>query len=129
MQARIPRLSFSVESQIADAAVPPLMLISLVENAIKHGIEPKVGAAHIAVKVSVIETQETQETPEPRMLEMRVEDDGVGFGGHNSGSGIGLANIHQRLAAMYGERASLLLKARPEGGVAAIITIPLEQYK
>jgi sensor histidine kinase YesM len=51
MQARIPRLSFSVESQIADAAVPPLMLISLVENAIKHGIEPKVGAAHIAVTV------------------------------------------------------------------------------
>ena len=123
MQARIPRLSFSVESQIADAAVPPLMLISLVENAIKHGIEPKVGAAHIAVKVSVIETQE------PPMLEMRVEDDGVGFGGNNSGSGIGLANIHQRLAAMYGARASLLLKARAEGGVAAIITIPLEQYK
>jgi LytS/YehU family sensor histidine kinase len=61
------------------------------------------------------------------MLEMRVEDDGVGFGGHNSGSGIGLANIHQRLAAMYGDRASLLLKARPEGGVAAIITIPLEK--
>jgi LytS/YehU family sensor histidine kinase len=82
MQARIPRLSFSVESQIADAAVPPLMLISLVENAIKHGIEPKVGAAHIAVTVRVIETQETQETqetPEPRMLEMRVEDDGVGL--------------------------------------------------
>lgn len=127
MQARIPRLSFSVESQIVDAAVPPLMLISLVENAIKHGIEPKVGAAHIAVTVRVIETQETQETPEPPMLEMRVEDDGVGFGGHNSGSGIGLANIHQRLAAMYGERASLLLKARPEGGVAAIITIPLEK--
>lgn len=123
MQARIPRLNFSVESQIADAAVPPLMLISLVENAIKHGIEPKVGAAHIAVKVSVIETQESP------MLEMRVEDDGVGFGGNNSGSGIGLANIHQRLAAMYGERASLLLKARAEGGVAAIITIPLEQYK
>lgn len=121
MQARIPRLSFSVESQIADAAVPPLMLISLVENAIKHGIEPKVGAAHIAVKVSVIAIQEQP------MLEMRVEDDGVGFGGHNSGSGIGLANIHQRLAAMYGDRASLLLKARPEGGVAAIITIPLEK--
>jgi LytS/YehU family sensor histidine kinase len=54
MQARIPRLSFGVESQIADAAVPPLMLISLVENAIKHGIEPKVGAAHIAVTVRVI---------------------------------------------------------------------------
>ncbi len=48
MQARIPRLSFSVDSEIADAAVPPLMLISLVENAIKHGVEPKVGKVHIS---------------------------------------------------------------------------------
>ena len=123
MQARIPRLSFSVESQIADAAVPPLMLISLVENAIKHGIEPKVGAAHIVVTVSVTGTEEQP------MLEMRVEDNGVGFGGSSSGSGIGLSNIHERLMTMYGDRASLLLKARAEGGVAAIITIPLEQYK
>jgi len=123
MQARIPRLSFSVESQIADAAVPPLMLISLVENAIKHGIEPKVGAAHIVVTVSVTGTEEQP------MLEMRVEDNGVGFGGSSSGSGIGLSNIHERLMTMYGDRASLLLKARAEGGIAAIITIPLEQYK
>ena len=43
MQARIPRLSFTVESDIDDAALPPLMLISMVENAIKHGVEPKIG--------------------------------------------------------------------------------------
>ena len=56
---------------------------------------------------------------------MKVEDDGVGFGGATSGSGIGLANVRDRLESMYGKRASLVLKARPEGGVAAIITLPL----
>ncbi|WP_230418797.1 sensor histidine kinase [Undibacterium griseum] len=120
MQARIPRLSFSVESDLDDAAVPPLMLISLVENAVKHGVEPKVGAAHIRITA-----RRSVEQGAP-VLELRVEDDGVGFGGSSSGSGIGLANIHERLASMYGNRAALVLKARPAGGVAAIITLPLE---
>ncbi|MFZ6676170.1 sensor histidine kinase [Undibacterium sp. Xuan67W] len=119
MQARIPRLSFSVESDVSDAALPPLMLISLVENAIKHGIEPKIGPAHIAVTArSIVQQGEA-------MLELVVADDGVGFGGSTSGSGIGLANIHERLSAMYGKRAELVLKARPDGGVAAIIRLPL----
>lgn len=121
MRARIPRLSFEVSSNIEEAAIPPLMLISLVENAIKHGVEPKVGAAHI--RVSAVAT--VGEAGQPR-LELSVEDDGVGFGGSSSGSGIGLSNIHARLASMYGEQAGLLLKSRPEGGVIATIWLPLE---
>lgn len=119
MQARIPRLTFSVESELKDAAFPPLLLITLVENAIKHGIEPKIGAAHIAVTVRYFDEGDEEK------LEVKVEDDGVGFGGATSGSGIGLANVRDRLESMYGKRASLVLKARAEGGVAAIITLPL----
>ncbi len=119
MQARIPRLTFSVESELKDAAFPPLLLITLVENAIKHGIEPKIGAAHIAVTARYFDEGDEEK------LEVKVEDDGVGFGGATSGSGIGLANVRDRLESMYGKRASLVLKARPEGGVAAIITLPL----
>lgn len=119
MQARIPRLTFSVESELKDAAFPPLLLITLVENAIKHGIEPKIGAAHIAVTARYFDEGDEEK------LEVKVEDDGVGFGGATSGSGIGLANVRDRLESMYGKRASLVLKARAEGGVAAIITLPL----
>ncbi len=120
MHARIPRLSYSVDSEVSDAALPPLMLISLVENAVKHGVEPKIGPVHIAVHARRVEQDGAA------MLELTVEDDGVGFAGSSTGSGIGLANIHERLTSMYGERASLILKARAEGGVAATILLPLE---
>ncbi len=119
MQARIPRLSFSIESEVKDAVFPPLMLISLVENAIKHGIEPKIGPAKITITARYFDAEDEEK------LEVCVADDGVGFGGTTSGSGIGLANIRERLESMYGARASLTLKARPEGGVAAIIVLPL----
>jgi anti-sigma regulatory factor (Ser/Thr protein kinase) len=119
MQARIPRLSFDVESELKDAAFPPLLLISLVENAIKHGVEPKIGPVHISVHARYFEEDNEEK------LEVTVADNGVGFGGSTSGSGIGLANIRERLEATYGNRASLTLKARPDGGVAAIIKMPL----
>lgn len=119
MQARIPRLSFSVEAEVADAALPPLMLISLVENAVKHGVEPKIGPAHISVSARRLQQDGHN------LLELCVADNGVGFGGATSGSGIGLANIRARLEAMYGSVASLQLKARAEGGVAASIVLPL----
>lgn len=119
MQARIPRLTYSVESELKDAAFPPLLLISLVENAIKHGVEPKIGPAHVSVSARYFDQDDEEK------LEVAVSDNGVGFGGTTSGSGIGLANIRERLESMYGTRASLVLKARPEGGVTASIVIPL----
>jgi signal transduction histidine kinase len=119
MQARIPRLTYSVESELKDAAFPPLLLISLVENAIKHGIEPKIGPAYVAVNARYFDQGDEE------MLEVSVTDNGVGFGGTTSGSGIGLANIRERLESMFGNRASLTLKARPEGGVVASIIVPL----
>jgi len=118
MQARIPRLSFQIDSEVEDAALPPLMLISLVENAIKHGIEPKIGAAFISVKTQLLEVEDGQ------VLQITVLDNGVGFGGTTSGSGLGLANIRERLESTYGNKAKLTLKAVAEGGVAAMITIP-----
>jgi signal transduction histidine kinase len=55
-----------------------------------------------------------------------VADDGIGFGGATAGSGLGLTNIRERLRQLYGERATLVLKSRPEGGVAACLALPLE---
>ena len=120
MHERIPRLQFSVETEpgLEDASVPPLMLISLVENAVKHGVEPKIGPARIDVRARRGQADEA-------LLEVCVSDDGVGFGDAASGDGIGLANIQERLRSYYGQRASLTLKALPDGGVAAILRLPL----
>jgi len=123
MQARIGRLSFAVQADdgLERAAIPPLLLISLVENAIKHGIEPKIGPARVTVHARLAAGNASR-------LELIVSDDGVGFGGTTSGSGIGLANIRERLEALYGDQAGLTLKAIATGGVAAIIHLPLSQF-
>ncbi len=120
MAARMPRLRFEVAAAPAllQLHCPPLMLISLAENAVKHGVEPKIGAAHIQVSATVLDDGR---------LAITVADNGIGFGTSTAGSGIGLANIRERLQQLYGDRAALALKARPEGGVAATLTLPLEQ--
>ncbi|MBL8345652.1 MAG: histidine kinase [Rubrivivax sp.] len=120
MRARMPRLDFAIDlpAGLAARSFPPLMLISLAENAVKHGVEPKIGPARIDVSA--------RRTDDGR-LQVTVADDGAGFGSGiagSAGTGLGLANIRERLAQMYGERASLELRARPEGGVAASLTLP-----
>jgi sensor histidine kinase YesM len=119
MAARMPRLRYSAEApaDLLDTPCPPLMLISLVENAVKHGVEPKIGPSRVDVSA--------RRTGDGR-LEVTVADEGAGFDATQSGSGLGLANIRERLQQMYQGRASLALKSRPEGGVAAILTFPLE---
>jgi len=121
MHARMPRLNYSVEADpdLLRASMPPLMLISLVENAVKHGIESKVGSARIDVHARQVRHNGAD------AMELSVRDDGIGFNGATAGSGIGLSNIRERLAALYGDRANLTLKALPGGGVDAIILLPL----
>jgi hypothetical protein len=121
MHERMPRLGFAVEAEpgLETAQVPPLMLISLVENAVKHGVEPKAGPARITVSA-----RRAMDAGIP-LLELEVRDDGVGFGSATSGTGVGLANIQERLTGLYGNQAGLTLKALPEGGVAAILRLPL----
>jgi LytS/YehU family sensor histidine kinase len=122
IQARLPRLSYAVQVplELTAARFPPLMLISLAENAVKHGIEPKVGPVRIEVAA--------QRAGE--LLAVSICDDGVGFAGSGSGSGggsgLGLTNIRERLAQLYGDRAALTLTARDTGGVCATISVPYE---
>ena len=110
------RLAFCVETPAAVAATafPPMMLITLVENAIKHGLGPLPEGGRIDVATRV----------EGDMLEVRVADTGAGFN-MSSGSGIGLANIRSRLAALYRGRASLALESNGARGVVSVIRVPL----
>jgi len=117
MRTRMPRLAFTIDlpGALAPLPFPPLMLISLAENAVKHGVEPKVGPACIEVRAR---------RADDGRLQVCVADDGAGFGHGTAGTGLGLANIRERLAQMYGERASLELRAQPQGGVVACLTLP-----
>lgn len=120
MVARMPRLSFSIEAAPALLALPcpPLMLISLAENAVKHGAEPKVGPVQITVSA---------EQRADGRLAVTVADTGAGFGATSGGGGgLGLLNIRQRLQQMFGERGTLELRENPGGGVAATLSWPVE---
>ena len=119
MAARMPRLQFSIDvpAELLAVPFPPLMLISLAENAVKHGVEPKIGPVRVALHAR---------RTDDGLLEVTVADDGAGFGASASGGGLGLTNIRERLQQMYPGRAALTLRARPEGGVAATLSVPME---
>lgn len=123
MQIRMgARLRFGIDSPdvLGEAQIPTMTLITLVENAIKHGLEQKPDGGMISVTVR-------KDSENPRKLRLEVADTGGGFSTAASGTGIGLANIRERLNTLYGERASLDLEANQSSGVKAILTIPMER--
>jgi signal transduction histidine kinase len=116
-----PRLAVNLVTQpdCAGCALPPLLLQTLVENAIKHGLEPKVGAAELSVRVALL--------PAPAArLRIEVADNGVGLqpAPRTRGTGLGLASIRDRLRALYGSDASLSVAQGAAGGVTAAIEFP-----
>jgi hypothetical protein len=121
MHERMGRLQYGVAAEpgLERASIPPLMLISLVENAVRHGAEPKTGPVRIDVRAR------RRDVDGIAMLEVAVADDGAGFGNATAGGGLGLANIQQRLRDLFGGQASLQLKAGTDGGVTATLLLPL----
>jgi signal transduction histidine kinase len=109
------RLLFSITlpRELAALEFPPMMLITLVENAIKHGLTPLAEGGRIDFQARV----------DKGTLEVRVADTGAGFQA-SSGSGIGLANIRSRLTALYGGRARLQLESNTPRGVVSLISVP-----
>jgi len=118
MRTRLgPRLRYSIDvpPALADVSLPPGMLITLVENAIKHGIEPAPAGGHIAVTAA----------RDGDDVAITVTDTGAGLdGGGAPGQGIGLANIRERLALLYGTQASLDLSENAPRGFIARIALP-----
>jgi len=108
------RSSTDVDPRLLSAAVPQFAVQHLVENAIRHGIAQRSDAGQIVVSA----------TRDDDMLEVMVVDDGPGFREQPVPPGRGLANTLERLAALYGDRASLTVSTRSEGGTAAVLRIP-----
>ena len=100
--------------------MPPLLVQPLVENAIKHGIDPKEAGGTVRVSVE----------SDANELRINVSDDGDGIAstqsstGQSSTGGTGLANVRNRLSTLYGPKASLSLRERPSGGVDAELALP-----
>jgi sensor histidine kinase YesM len=137
MQIRMDgRLAFSIEAdaQARAAALPTLLLQPLIENAIQHGVEPRVEGGRVRVRARVAGGR----------LELRVDDDALGSGigqpvpgaarrsahqpahqaahqpAYRRGNGMALANIRSRLHTRYGAAASLALQLRPSGACAVL---------
>ncbi len=113
------RYSFTLPEALRDLPVPGLLLQAVVENSIKHGLEPKVEGGDIRISAQA----------DGPLLTLQVRDSGVGMPQDTPAptpdSGFGLAQVRQRLHTTYGERASLALHSAPGGGTLATITLPL----
>jgi signal transduction histidine kinase len=107
------RVDIDVPPALLDTETPPLMILTLVENAIKHGVGPQPGGGHIAIRASA----------EADQIRIDVADTGQRFK-HASGRGTGLANIRNRLAAQFGSDASLSLRVNAPHGIVATFVFP-----
>ena len=105
----------NVPEGLKSAVFPSMMLQTLVENAIKHGLEPKPEGGRLEISAEIVDGQ----------LAVHVRDTGVGFSPKGE-SGVGLANVRERLKALYNGRAELIITLPPEGGTCATIKVPYE---
>ena len=116
MQARMQdRLQYKIEVDdgLADVQFPSMMIQTLVENAIKHGLEPKILGGSIFITAIRHDDQ----------LWLEVSDSGMGLNLHVA-EGVGLTNIRERLKMLYGAKASLIIETPFDGGARFRIQIP-----
>ena len=114
-----------LDPESLDVVVPAMLLQPLVENSIKHGLAPKIDGGTIYMRTQLRDGQVTIE----------VQDDGVGMGAAQfleppsgmGGSGIGMANVADRLKVLYGDTARLTVEVVASGGTLVRITLPVVQ--
>jgi signal transduction histidine kinase len=114
MEERL-QTEIDVPDGLLSAEFPPMMIQGLVENAIKHGLEPKAEGGKLTVKAEILHGK----------LAVTVADTGLGFGrAATSGTGVGLANIRERLQLLHGSRASVTVTENQPSGTVVTITVP-----
>ncbi len=124
-------VSYQVEERASRCQVPNFILQPLIENAIIHGLEPKIGNGRLSVKISIRE----------KRLFFVIEDDGVGMTeeeirklyesckAEDTKQSIGLKNVYRRLLLCYGEESRLNIQSKQNEGTKIYFSIPLQERK
>ena len=116
LQVRMgPRLRYAIDVApgLRGFTLPPMLLQPVVENAIRHGLEPKVDGGEVTMRVA----------GDGASVVVEVTDTGVGFAPTTRG-GVGLSNLRERLRLLYGERAALEISEGPAGGTRVRVKLP-----
>jgi len=104
-----------VPDGLLSAEFPPMMIQSLVENAIKHGLEPKAEGGELSIEAEIVDGK----------LHVVVADTGLGFGkAATAGTGVGLANIRERLQLLYGSAATMTVTDNQPSGTIVTVAVP-----
>ena len=110
------RWRIDVSEDARRSAFPPMLLQPLVENAVRHGIEPKVGGGEIGILSSIDNTT----------LSIKVIDNGIGLDKNSAPTGVGLENVRARLGALFGDAGKLILQGNDECGATATLILPIK---
>ncbi len=109
------RVVKEIAEETLDVAVPSMVLQPLIENSIKHGLEPRIGGGTVTLRSKVMDER----------LVLEVEDDGVGMVLGESATGIGMRNVRERLIVLYGDTAQVELESQPGRGTKVRLVMPL----
>jgi two-component system LytT family sensor kinase len=116
------RVEKEIDPQTLGILVPSILLQPLIENSIKHGLEPRINGGTVTLRSRL----------EGDRVRIEVADDGVGMGNQpasalrRSGSGIGMKNVQERLDVLYGDQASFSVVSNPGRGTLVTIELPVE---
>jgi sensor histidine kinase YesM len=112
------RLNYKIDvpDDLMQHSFPPMLLQPLVENAVKHGLEPKVEGGEIVIRA----------TQENNILKIEVADTGLGFSDLDK-PGFGIANVRERIGLLFGEKGRLIIEENKPHGVRAAIEMPIDE--
>jgi hypothetical protein len=114
MEGRL-RYRIDVPANLKELPFPPMLIQPLVENAIKHGIEPKIEGGEVTI----------QARKSGDIIRVELADTGTGLL-EDGDRGFGLSNVRERLQSLYGDRGQLILEENRPSGLKAIIEVPYE---
>ena len=107
------RFGTDIPDSVKDFPFPPMLVQPLVENAIKHGLEPRIEGGEISISAK----------QNGDVIRLEIADTGLGFH-EGSDLGVGLTNIRERLQSLYGDNARLILEENQPSGLKAVIEVP-----
>jgi sensor histidine kinase YesM len=107
------RVEFDLPDELRQLTLPPMLLQPLVENAIKHGLEPKIDGGTVAIRARL----------DSGMINLAIVDTGVGFSGATS-NGLGLKNVRERVDKLFGGNGRLTIEENRPNGTRVVLSVP-----